>query len=58
MLMYKIRIIANACITRYDRGERTMNNIVSSYNLTEEDKSLVIAEITAKRVDIDFEATI
>lgn len=58
MPMYKIRIIANACITRYDRGERTMNNIVSSYNLTEEDKSLVIAEITAKRVDIDFEATI
>lgn len=58
MPMYKIRIIANACITRYDRGERTMNNIVSSYNLTEEDKSLVIAEITAKRTDIDFEATI
>lgn len=58
MPMYKIRIVANACITRYDRGERTMNNIVSSYNLTEEDKSLVIAEITAKRVDIDFEATI
>lgn len=58
MPMYKIRIVANACITRYERGERTMNNIVSSYNLVEEDKLLVVAEIAAKRTDIDFEATI
>ena len=56
MPMYKIHIIANACITRYNRGERTMNYIVNSYNLTEEDKSLVVAEITAKRPEINFEA--
>ena len=55
MPMYKIRIIANACITRYDRGERTMNDIISSYPMAEEDKALVIAEITAKRPDINFD---
>ena len=53
--MYKIRIIANACITRWERGERTMTDIVTSYNMAEDDKVLVVAEITAKRPDIDFE---
>ena len=57
MPMYKIRIIANACITRYNRGERTMNDIVTSYNMTSDDRDLVVAEITAKRPDIDFDAT-
>ena len=54
--MYKIRILANACITRYDRGERTMNNIIDSYTgATEEDKNLVKAEIISKRPDINFD---
>lgn len=53
--MYKIRIVANACITRYERGERTMNDIVSSYTMTEEDKALVVAEIVAKRPEINFD---
>jgi hypothetical protein len=57
MPMYKIRIIANACITRWERGERTMNDIITSYNLAEDDRTLVVAEITAKRPDMDFEAT-
>lgn len=52
---YKVRIMANACITRYDGGERTMSNIVSNYNLTEEDANLVKAEIISKRPDISVE---
>lgn len=55
--IYKIRILANACITRYDRGERTMNDIIDSYsNATEEDKNLVKAEIISKKSDINFDA--
>lgn len=54
--MYKIRILANACITRHDRGERTMNDIIDSYTgATEEDKVLVKAEIISKKSDISFD---
>ena len=54
--MYKIRILANACITRYDRGERTMSDIIDSYaGATEEDKNLVKAEIISKRPNINFD---
>lgn len=52
MAMYKIRIIANACITRYDSGEGDILSIVGSYNLAQEDKDLVLAEIFTKRPDI------
>lgn len=52
MPMYKIRIIANACITRYDGGEREMIDIINSYNMAEADANLVKAEIAAKRPDI------
>jgi hypothetical protein len=51
----KVRVIANACITRYDRGEGTMTEIVDSYNLSAEDANLVKAEIIAKRPDIEIE---
>ncbi|MFD1176896.1 hypothetical protein ACFQ3W_11370 [Paenibacillus puldeungensis] len=50
--MYKIRIIANACITRYNGGEREIAHIVGSYNMVKEDSDLVLAEIYAKRPDI------
>ena len=56
MPMYKIRIIANACITRYERGEGTMYEIVYSYNMTEEDRTLVIDEITKKQPDVEITA--
>ncbi len=52
MAMYKIRIIANACITRYNGGEREITDIVTSYNMAQEDSDLVPAEIYAKRPDI------
>ena len=50
--MYQIRIIANACITRYNSGEREITDIVASYNMAQEDSDLVLAEIYAKRPDI------
>lgn len=49
---YKVRIIANACITRYDRGETDIIAVVDSYNLTAEDKDLVLARIDSIRPDI------
>lgn len=52
MPMYKIRIIANACITRYNSGEREITDIVASYNMAQEDADLVLAEIYTKRPDI------
>lgn len=53
--MYKIRILANACITRYERGERTMNDIIDSYVITPEDRDLVVAEIISKQPDLVFD---
>ena len=56
MEMYKIRVIANACITRWERGERTMNDIINNYNMDPDVKVLVTAEIIAKRPTLDFDA--
>jgi len=58
MSVHKIRIIANACITRFDGGERTIEDIINSYTaLNDEDKTLVIAEIASKRLDIEIEGS-
>lgn len=56
MPMYKIRVIANACITRWTRGERTMNDIINGYNMHPVDQELVTAEIMAKQPTLDFDA--
>lgn len=56
MAMFKIRILANACITRHERGERTMNDIIDSYVITAEDRELVVAEIVSKKPDLVFDA--
>ena len=49
---YKIRVIGNACITRYERGEKDIYAVVNSYTLTEENKALVIKHISSTRPDI------
>lgn len=54
MAAYKIRIIANACITRYDAGETDINFVVDSYNLSSEDRTAVVLQISLKRPDITF----
>lgn len=50
----KIRLMANACITRYDRGEGTIDDILSSYNIQPNHEILVKAQITEKRPDLSF----
>lgn len=52
MALYKIRILANASITRYDAGE-TIEDAVDSYNLPAEERNLVLAQVYVKRPDID-----
>ena len=51
---YKVRIFANACITRYTRGETDIQAVLDSYNLSEENANLVKAEIISKRPDIEW----
>jgi len=51
---YKVRVFANACITRYTRGETNIQEVLNSYNLSEENANLVKAEIISKRSDIEW----
>lgn len=53
---YKVRVFANACITRHDRGELDIQKIVDSYKLDEANANLIKAEIMAKRPDIQWGA--
>ncbi|MDN4085982.1 hypothetical protein [Paenibacillus polymyxa] len=52
MSMPRVRICANACITRYERGERGIENVVDSYQMDDENRNLVLAEIYSKRPDL------
>nr|WP_054549478.1 hypothetical protein [Lysinibacillus sphaericus] len=51
---YKIRIIANACITRYKRGETDIQAVLNSYNLSEENGDLVKVEIMSNDANIEW----
>lgn len=51
---FKIRIIANACITRYTRGETDIQAVLNSYNLSEENEDLVKVEIMSNVTNIDW----
>lgn len=51
---YKIRTIANACITRYTRGETDIQAVLNSYNLSEENGDLVKVEIMSKDTNIEW----
>lgn len=50
----KIRLMANACITRYDREEGPIEDIIASYNMQADNEILVKAQIMEKRSDIHF----
>lgn len=54
MAAYKIRIIGNACITRYDNGEGTLTEILdTNYSgLSAEDRQAVVTYVTTQRPDI------
>lgn len=51
----KVRVIAQACLTRYDRGEGTWDFVVDSYNLSDENRALIVDQIIVKRPSIDIE---
>lgn len=53
--MFQIRVIANACITRYSNGESGIMDIVDSYGMSQEESDLILAEIYASRPDIALE---
>jgi len=53
---YAIRIFANACVTRYKGGERSMNTNIASYGLVDDDAQLVRNEIIKKIPNIDFDS--
>ncbi|WP_167859254.1 hypothetical protein [Paenibacillus cymbidii] len=50
---HKIRIIANACLIRYDAGEGEIADIVASYQLAETDRTKVVAEIRTRRTELE-----
>jgi len=54
MNAFKIKITAQACIIRYDRGETNLSFIIDSYNLALENRTLVEANIMTLRTDIQF----
>lgn len=53
---FKIRITGNACITRYNNGERSIDTIVDSYNPAAEDKERILEYVYTKRPDLEPEA--
>ncbi|MDN4082520.1 hypothetical protein [Paenibacillus polymyxa] len=48
----QMRICANACITRYDRGEGDIVTIMGSYALNEEQREHVMKIILSTRSDL------
>jgi len=54
-LDYKVRVIANACITRHDRGESNIQKVINGYNIDEANANLIRAEIMVKRPDIKWD---
>lgn len=53
---FQVRVVANACITRVNNGEGTIHEVISSYNMTEEDKVKVLAYAYVLRPDLQEEA--
>lgn len=51
---YKVRVIANACITRYTRGETDIQTVLDSYKLSEENANLIKVEVMSMRQDIEW----
>ncbi|NHN31118.1 hypothetical protein [Paenibacillus agricola] len=60
MAAYKIRIIANACITRYNNGEAADLKTILDVNyasLAQDDRAAVIVYVAQIRPDIPYEVT-
>lgn len=48
----KVKIVAQACIIRYDRGEGEMSPIVASYGFDADNTALINDYIVSVRSDI------
>ena len=48
----QLRICARACITRYDKGEQNLGEIISSYTLNQKDADAVLSDIYAERPEL------
>lgn len=52
---FQVRVIARACITRYNMGEGHIVDILEGYGYIEENNDLILAEIASMRPDIPME---
>ncbi|SCG82730.1 hypothetical protein DW1_1157 [Proteiniborus sp. DW1] len=52
---YQVRVIARACVTRYNNEEGNIITIVESYGHSKENNDLILAEIASMRPDIHME---
>ncbi|MFM9276466.1 hypothetical protein [Paenibacillus jiagnxiensis] len=48
----QLRICAQACISRYDKGEQNLSDIISTYALNQKDATVVLTEVYAKRPEL------
>lgn len=49
---FQVRVVANACITRLNEGEGTIDQVVSSYPMDTSDKEKVLAHVYVLRPDL------
>lgn len=49
---FQVRVVANACITRVNDGEGSIDQIISSYPMNAEDREKVLAYAFVLRPDL------
>lgn len=57
MAAYNVRIIARAVVIRYNAGETDIDAVLDSYNLSDADRTLVLAQIAATNSEIPLGTT-
>jgi hypothetical protein len=49
---FQVRVVANACITRVNEGESTIDQVVSNYPMQADDREKVMAHVYVIRPDL------
>lgn len=49
---FQVRVVANACITRVNDGEGTIDQVVSNYPMQPDDREKVLAHVYVIRPDL------
>lgn len=57
MAAYNVRIIARAVVIRYNAGETDIDAVLDSYNLSDADRTLVLAQIAVTNSEIPLGTT-